>query len=97
MRGTGHPDGQYARFGSPHLRAAYGGIRARMSAIRTQLAVPEPDARMVGFREHCEIPNMLARGDVDGVIAMLHLHVGRNCQLLRQQKIEEAELKMAGE
>lgn len=59
-----------------YLDQAYQTIAPRMAALRNRLGA-HPDLIDKSFREHREIRDLIASGDVDDALAVLGLHIGR--------------------
>lgn len=59
-----------------YLDQAYQTIAPRMAALRNRLGA-HPDLIEKSYREHCEIRDLLAKGDIDEALQVLELHIGR--------------------
>ncbi len=59
-----------------YLDQAYQTIAPRMAALRNRLGA-HPDLIAKSYREHGEIRDLLANGDIDEALQVLELHIGR--------------------
>lgn len=59
-----------------YLDQAYQTIAPRMAALRNRLGA-HPDLIEKSYREHCEIRDLIANGDIDDALRILELHIGR--------------------
>lgn len=82
---TAFHEALFTHCGNIYIADAYRLVSGRSAALRTHLASTEPQQTYLSLKEHGEISEAVAGGDLKAALKTLRIHIGRAPQTYKKQ------------